>query len=108
MTHTTHRSIARICVSAGLLLVASAALAATGFTVTQAQESQVSAGMSRDEVRAALGRPSHNLKYMNEPGRTWTYGVMGNAVAENTVFDVDFSANGKVMHSSERVEQMPK
>jgi hypothetical protein len=64
--------------------------------------------MSRADVRAALGRPAHNVKYMAEPGRTWTYGVLGNGVPENTVFDVDFSADGRVLHASERVEPMTK
>jgi hypothetical protein len=57
--------------------------------------------MTRDEVRSALGRPAHNLKYRNEPGRTWTYGVSG---SQDKVFDVDFSPEGKVLKTSERAE----
>jgi outer membrane protein assembly factor BamE (lipoprotein component of BamABCDE complex) len=105
VTHSTIRAL----VVTGLALAASAAFCATGFTVVQTQEAQITAGMSRDDVRGLLGRPAHNLKYMAEPGRTWTYGVVGKSVAgkamgENTVFDVDFSADGKVTQSSERVE----
>lgn len=85
----------------GVLLASVAAQAAGGYTVTPQQEKSVRVGMSRDEVRQAIGRPAHNLKYRNEPGRTWTYGVVG---SENKVFDIDFSPEGKVMSTSERVE----
>jgi outer membrane protein assembly factor BamE (lipoprotein component of BamABCDE complex) len=107
MKNTFSRSAIRTVLATGLVLAASAAFSATGYTLAPAQESQITAGMSRADVRAMLGRPSHNLKYMNEPGRTWTYGVVGNGVAENTVFDVDFSSDGKVLKVSERVELMP-
>jgi hypothetical protein len=106
MKTTTSKTTARTLLAAGLVLAASAAFAATGFTVTKAQAAQITAGMARADVRAALGRPTHNVKYMAEPGRTWTYGVIGNGVADNTVFDVDFTADGHVMKSSERVEPL--
>ena len=99
---------ARTLVAAGLVLAASAAFAAPGFTLMQSQEAQITVGMTRDAVRAALGRPAHNVKFVAEPGRTWTYGVLGTSVPENTVFDVDFSADGHVLHSAERVEPMTK
>lgn len=104
MKFSSSKNTARTILAAGLLMASVVAFAASGFIVSRAQEKQVTVGMSRDDVRAALGRPSHNMKYMNEPGRTWTYGVLGNGVADNTVFDVDFSADGKVLQSSERVE----
>jgi outer membrane protein assembly factor BamE (lipoprotein component of BamABCDE complex) len=94
------------------LLVAalcSAALvqAASGFIVTTAQQNAVQVGMSRAEVRALLGRPAHNVKYRDEPGRTWTYGINAHANAgAEMVFDVDFSADGRVLSKSLRVELM--
>jgi outer membrane protein assembly factor BamE (lipoprotein component of BamABCDE complex) len=108
MIHITSRSTTRIILTAGLILATTAAFSATGFTLMQTQEAQISVGMSRADVHSLLGRPAHNVKYMNEPGRTWTYGVLGNGVAENTVFDVDFSADGKVMRFNERVETIIK
>jgi outer membrane protein assembly factor BamE (lipoprotein component of BamABCDE complex) len=84
-----------------LMLGAVAAQAAAGFVVNTQDQSRVSVGMTRDEVRSALGRPAHNLKYRNEPGRTWTYGVSG---AQDKVFDVDFSAEGKVLAMGVRTE----
>lgn len=86
-----------------LCVCASAAQAADGFIVKAAQETLVKVGMSRAEVRDALGRPAHNMKFISEPGRTWTYGVVG---TENKVFDVDFSADGHVLSSSERLEML--
>jgi hypothetical protein len=58
-----------------------------------------------DLYRPSLGRPAHNVKYRAELGRTWTYGVLGNP--EHTqvkVFDVDFSADDKVLSFGERNE----
>jgi outer membrane protein assembly factor BamE (lipoprotein component of BamABCDE complex) len=90
---------------AALLLGTVAAEAAGGgFVINSRDEALVSTGMSRDAVRQALGRPAHNLKYHNEPGRTWTYGVTGSA---DKVFDVDFGADGKVLSTSERAEILP-
>ena len=42
------------------------------------------------------------MKYLNEPGRTWTYGVIG---AGNRVFDIDSGADGKLLSRSERVDE---
>ena len=64
--------------------------------------------MDKDVVRKLLGRPAHNVKYRAEPGRAWTYGVVGvdNDMEEaNTLFDIDFDAKGKVLSMSERVER---
>jgi outer membrane protein assembly factor BamE (lipoprotein component of BamABCDE complex) len=108
MTHNTARFASRIILAAGIALATSAAFSAQGFTLTPMQEKQVTVGMSRADVRGMLGRPSHNMKFANEPGRTWTYGVVGTGVADNTVFDVDFGADGKVMQVSERVEPITK
>jgi outer membrane protein assembly factor BamE (lipoprotein component of BamABCDE complex) len=100
----THRHIARLVRSATLgaaLLVAAFAAQAAGFVVNAKDEARVSIGMTRDEVRSALGRPAHNMKYRSEPGRTWTYGVVG---SDDKVFDIDFSAEGKVSKMGERAE----
>ncbi len=91
----------RFAAGGALLLATALAQAATGYIVTPQQEKSVRVGMSRDEVRKVLGRPAHNLKYRSEPGRTWTYGVSG---SDNKVFDVDFTPEGKVAGTAERVE----
>ena len=83
----------RTLLAVGALLATAAVQAASGYVVTPAQEKSIRVGMTRDEVRAALGRPAHNLKYRTEPGRTWTYGVVG---SDTKVFEVDFNADGKV------------
>ena len=108
MKTNTSRFTSRTVLACGMLLASSAAFCATGFTLMQAQEAQITVGMSRSEVRDLLGRPAHNVKYMNEPGRSWTYGVLGTAVPRNTVFDIDFSADGKVIQASERIEPILK
>jgi len=92
----------RVLLAAGLFLGAAAAQAAGGFTVTKGQEALVKPGMSTAEVQSALGHPEQNLHYRNEPGPTFTYSVAG---TEDTVFDVDFGANGQVASTSERVLQ---
>lgn len=99
--HSTRGS--RTFLGAALLFGAALAQAADGYTVTAAQEKTIKVGMSRAEVRQALGRPAHNMKFASEPGRTWTYGVVG---GKDTVFDVDFTSDGKVTSSSERLELM--
>ncbi len=91
----------RTLLAVGALIAAAAAQAATGYVVTPQQEKSIRVGMTRDEVRAALGRPAHNLKYRNEPGRTWTYGVAG---SDTKVFEIDFSADNKV-NSTHEVEE---
>jgi len=98
MTRTPTTS--RLLLTAGLLLGAAAAHAAGGYSVTAAQENRVSPGMDRAAVQQALGTPEINVQYLNEPGRTWSYQVIG---TESKLFDVDFSANGKVLSTSERI-----
>ena len=102
-THATLHRTLRSALLASALMAAAVAQAATGFIVSAAQQTQIHAGMTRDEVRAALGRPAHNIKYPNEPGRTWTWGIQG---TQEKVFDVDFSADGKVLSMSQRSENM--
>jgi outer membrane protein assembly factor BamE (lipoprotein component of BamABCDE complex) len=97
------RSALGLCLLAGVC----SAYAASGFTVTPEQEKLVSVGMSRDEVRNALGRPAHNVKYMAEPGRTWTWGVITSeniGSRQTRVFDVDFDTDQKVRTMGERIE----
>ena len=96
-THIT----SRLLLASGLLFGAVAAHAAGGFSVTPAEEGRVSPGMDRAAVQQALGRPEINAQYLNEPGRTWSYQVIS---TENKLFDVDFSANGRVLSTSERVQ----
>jgi outer membrane protein assembly factor BamE (lipoprotein component of BamABCDE complex) len=97
-----------IAAATGLVFLSSAAFAASGFTVQRVDEAQIKIGMDKDSVRKLLGRPAHNVKYRAEPGRAWTYGVVGvdNDMEEaNTLFDIDFDAKGKVLSMGERVER---
>jgi outer membrane protein assembly factor BamE (lipoprotein component of BamABCDE complex) len=88
--------------AAGLFFgVAAAQAAGAGYSVRPDQEALVAAGMSAAEVRAALGPPAHDTKYMANPGRTWTYTVSGSAIPA-AVFDVNFGADGRVTSVSER------
>jgi outer membrane protein assembly factor BamE (lipoprotein component of BamABCDE complex) len=89
----------RILLAAGWFAVAAAAQAASGITVTAGQEMKVTPGMSAAEVERTLGRPAQNMLYGNEPGRTFTYQVIDR---EDTLFDVDFDANGRVVSTNER------
>ena len=102
-------AVTLIVASAGFLFSSSAAFAAAGFTVQRSDEAQVKIGMGNEEVQKLLGRPSRNVKYANEPGQSWTYGVNGvdNGVDDtSTVFDVNFDAQGKVLGTSERIERI--
>jgi len=94
--------------SAGFLLSSAMAFAAVGYTIKRADEAKIKVGMDKEEVRSLLGRPAHNVKYRNEPGRAWTYGVLGvdNDLEESsTEFDIDFDPAGKVVKFQERVER---
>ena len=84
------------------LMAFACAHAAEGFSVKPEQESLVKPGMSRAEVRSALGAPSTSVRYPSEPGRTWTYKVLGKDTPP-VVFDVDFNADGSVASSGERI-----
>lgn len=76
------------------------AQAAQGFRVDQAQEAQITHGMNVEQVRQLLGHPTQQIKYRNQPGPTFTYRVIGTV---DTVFDVDFDANGQVASTTERI-----
>jgi len=102
MTLQLNAHAARLLLAAGLLAGVTAAQAASGFTVTPNQETLVVPGMQSLDVQLALGRPEHKAKFHNEPGPTWTYRVAG---SEDTVFDVDFDADGKVLSISERIDE---
>jgi len=101
LKHIPHAPRALLAV--GLFFGVAAAQAADGFTVNHSQEALVAPGMSIAEVRQALGSPAQNLKYHNESGPTFTYRVAG---SDDTVFDVDFGADGKVASVGERIEQI--
>jgi hypothetical protein len=92
----------RALLAAGLFLGAVAAQAATGYTISKGQEDLVRPGMTTAEVQAALGKPSMHIHYRNEPGPTFTYDLAG---MPDTLFDVDFGADGKVASTSERFEE---
>lgn len=95
----------RMFIGACLLLCAVVANAAQGFTIRSNQEKLIHIGMTRAEVLKAIGRPAHNVKYRNEPGRTWTYGLIGmDKLNSNLVFDVNFGPDDKVLSVAERVD----
>lgn len=98
---TVHRILTtpRALLAAGLFFGVAAAQAATGFTVTPNQEALVTPGMTAAEVRMALGAPEQRIQYRDESGPTFTYRV---AAWPETLFDVDFGANGRVASVSER------
>lgn len=98
---TTHHlpQVARALLAAALLGGVAAAQAAAGYTVESSQESLVTPGMSASEVEAVLGHPAKNVQYGNEPGPTFSYRLAGD---QQTLFDVDFDADGKVLAVSER------
>jgi outer membrane protein assembly factor BamE (lipoprotein component of BamABCDE complex) len=94
--------IQRALLTMGFLLSSAVTHAAGGFTVNPEQEEQVKVGMTMTEVLQALGRPSRNIKYGNEPGPTWVYNVNGNTISP-AVFEVDFGADGKVASVHQRM-----
>jgi outer membrane protein assembly factor BamE (lipoprotein component of BamABCDE complex) len=82
------------------LLSAAAALAhaAPGFTVQAGDQPLVKPGMSQDQVRAALGTPARSTQFHGQHTTTWTY----QRPEVETVFDVDFGSEGKVIATGER------
>lgn len=76
------------------------AQAAPGFRQDPQQEAVAARGMSMEQVRQLLGNPGQQIKYRNQTGPTLTYQVIGTV---DTVFDVDFGANGEVVSANERV-----
>jgi outer membrane protein assembly factor BamE (lipoprotein component of BamABCDE complex) len=94
--------LARVLLTMGLLFCITAMQAAGGFNVRPEQERMVKVGMTMAEVEQALGRPARNVKYRTEPGPTWTYNVLVNTMPP-TVFEVNFSADGKVASVDQRM-----
>jgi outer membrane protein assembly factor BamE (lipoprotein component of BamABCDE complex) len=92
----------RAVVVIGLVAASATAFAAKGFSVTQAEEQMVKVDMTADEVRAAIGRPSHTHKYRNSVGPTWVYSVNFAPVADTT-FQIDFNTSGRVQSMGEVV-----
>ena len=94
--------------SAGFLLSSAMVFAAAGYTINRADEAKIKVGMDKEEVSQLLGRPAHNVKYRNQPGRAWTYGVLNvdNDLEDtHTEFDIEFDAAGKVVKLGERIER---
>jgi hypothetical protein len=83
-------------------VVSTLAQAASGFNITQSDETRVAIGMDSSEVQRSLGPPEKVFRYPRQPGPTWTYNVVG-APFGITKFDVDFGADGKVVSASERI-----
>jgi outer membrane protein assembly factor BamE (lipoprotein component of BamABCDE complex) len=100
MTFKSNPHLPRMLLAAGLFVGVAAAQASSGFTITPNQEIRVTPGMTAAEVQQALGRPAQNIQYGNELGRTFTYQVIG---SEQTLFDVDFGADGTVASVGERL-----
>ena len=98
----TSHTYGRALVASALLLAFAGAHAAAGYSVMPTQEAAVQPGMTMNEVQQALGKPSQQAKFGNEPGPTWTYSVIG-AAATPKVFDIDFSPDGRVLSASERL-----
>lgn len=86
------------------LLVAAATPALAepaGVTVVESQEASIKVGMTSAEVRQILGRPQRINQYRNQPGATYAYVLVGKY---DTVFEVDFGSDGKVINTDERIE----
>ncbi len=92
------RSIMALALGAAVL----SAYAASGYSVTPDQEKLVKIGMTKAEVQSVIGRRSHSVKFRNQSGPTWVYQVNG-GMYEDTYFDVDFGADGKVVSAGEMV-----
>ena len=83
-------------------VVSALAQAASGFNITQSDESKVAIGMDTADVQRSLGPPERVFRYPRQPGPTWTYNVIG-APFGITKFDIDFGADGKVISANERI-----
>ena len=83
-------------------IVSALVQAASGFNITQSDESKVSIGMDTADIQRSLGPPERVFRYPRQPGPTWTYNVVG-APFGITKFDIDFGADGKVVSASERI-----
>lgn len=87
---------------AGLVLISVEAIAQSGFTITTSRENAVVMGMTMSEVRQLLGQPARAVQYFSTPGPVWTYRVVGPLFGK-TEFNVDFSADGRVIGKGEYV-----
>jgi len=85
-----------------LCVVSALAWAASGYNITQSDESKVAIGMNTTDVQRLLGPPERIIQYPRQPGPTWVYNVFGSPFGI-TKFDVDFGADGKVVSASERI-----
>jgi len=83
-------------------IVSVLAQAASGFNITQGDESKVAIGMDTADVERSLGPPARVIRYPRQPGPTWTYNVVG-APFGITKFDIDFGADGRVTSATERI-----
>jgi outer membrane protein assembly factor BamE (lipoprotein component of BamABCDE complex) len=63
-------------------------------------------GMTRDEVRLALGRPGGTVTYRNLGEEVWSYRYQI-PVSSNLIFNVHFdAATGKVRSTSEQIDPL--
>jgi outer membrane protein assembly factor BamE (lipoprotein component of BamABCDE complex) len=99
MNRDRRSGVCRSVVLTGLVLLMEAANASSGYTVTEQQEQAIQVGMSAAEVQRILGRPMQNSHYRNATGPSWFYDVPGMPVP--TVFEIAFSADGKVTSARE-------
>ena len=83
-------------------VVSALAQAASGFNITQSDESKVAIGMNMTDVQRSLGPPERVFRYPTQPGLTWTYNVVG-APFGITKFDIQFGTDGKVVSASESI-----
>ena len=83
-------------------VVSTLAQAASGFNITQSDESKVAIGMGTADVLRYLGPPERVFRYPGRPGPTWAYNVVA-APFGITKFDIDFGADGKVISANERI-----
>lgn len=93
----------RLLLASTLVLTVVGAQAAKGYSVWPSDEQKVKPGMTMDEVKQVLGQPSTNVKFRNESGPTWTYSVINGTDEQRAIFEVDFSADGKVASMDQRV-----
>ena len=97
-----HRGWYRSLIVGAFGIVSALAQAASGFNITQSDESKVAIGMDTTDVQRVLGPPEWVFRYPRQPGPTWTYNVVG-APFGVTKFDIDFGPDGRVVSASERI-----
>jgi hypothetical protein len=97
---TRWASLARRLTVAGLVVVAGATQAASGYVIDRGDEQLISPGMTAQHVREVLGPPSKEIQVRNAAGPTFVYTVAGRG---DFVFDVDFGPTGLVASAGERM-----